>query len=160
MVTWTPPPGCRDLLRVLDADLPAWSVLTAGSPAVRERLLDPTDRFDVQDTEDILLGVLPEITGRPLEEILHLFGHARADWSRFHAEILLAGHTLDTLPLGAFLDVVHHLCTKGMDEQQRMRFEGDLRLPVPGMTPTQGLWDDDATGASFAAVMGAMGAAL
>lgn len=83
--------------------------------------------LDGVDIDPVVLDALTEVSGRPWYVALRLLMGLNGDDMRGE---VLSRIDIATAPLGAVLDVIYALATRGMDNEGRTRFEAQLSAEV------------------------------
>lgn len=153
-----PRPAVDWFVAILDEDVPLPLIPGLMSGDAEERitdlLLDGAIDTDVVVTRTREL--LTAAAGRPWWEADRLIRSAGRDWHIIGGELTRLGVDLDRVSLAAALNAIYVICVRTMDEQERNKFDIDLRLPpigVDGVT-TEEMYDQRAAEAAFAALMG------
>jgi hypothetical protein len=153
-----PRPAADWFLAILDEDaiLPLIPGLMDddAEDRITDLLLD-----EVIDAEQIAARsreLLTAAGGRPWWEADRLIRSSGAQWQIIGGELTRLGVDLAVVSLAAALNAIYVICTRTMDEQERNKFDIDLRLPpvgVEGVKP-EDLYDQRAAESAFAALMG------
>lgn len=151
-------PASDWFLAILDEDaaLPLIPGMMEEAAEVRiaEMLLDEAITIELLITRQREL--LTAAAGRPWWEADRLIRSSGRDWHIIGGELTRLGVDLDKVSLAAALNSIYVICIRTMDEQERNKFDIDLRLPpigVEGVT-TEEMYDERAATAAFAALMG------
>jgi hypothetical protein len=100
--------------------------------------------------------LLTAAAGRPWWEADRLIRSSGRDWHIIGGELTRLGVDLDRVSLAAALNAIYVVCVRTMDEQERSKFDIDLRVPpigVEGVT-TEEMYDARAAEDAFTALMG------
>jgi hypothetical protein len=125
---------------------------------------------DEERINDLLLGgqvdvdliatrsreLLTAAAGRPWWEADRLIRSSAQSWHIIGGELTRLGVDLDKVSLGSALNAIYVICVRTMDEQERNKFDIDLRLPpigVEGVT-TEDMYDARVAEDAFMALMG------
>jgi len=101
--------------------------------------------------------LLTAAAGRPWWEADRLIRSSAESWHIIGGELTRLGVDLDKVSLASALNAIYVICVRTMDEQERNKFDIDLRLPPVGVEGVSAdeLYDQRAAEAAFAALMGA-----
>ena len=153
-----PLPAAQWFVAILTEDVPLPLIPGLMSGADEERitdmLLDDTINADLIVTRSREL--LTAAGGRPWWEVDRLIRSSAASWHIIGGELTRLGVDLGSVPLAAALNAIYVICVRTMDEQERNKFDIDLRLPpvgVEGVKP-EDLYDQRAAEAAFMSLMG------
>jgi hypothetical protein len=100
--------------------------------------------------------LLTAASGRPWWEADRLIRSAANSWQIIGGELTRLGVDMEKVSLGAALNAIYVICVRTMDEQERNKFDIDLRVPpigVDGVT-TEEMYDARAAEEAFMALMG------
>lgn len=121
---------------------------------INDLLLDEAITIELLVTRQREL--LTAAAGRPWWEADRLIRSSGRDWHIIGGELTRLGVDLDKVSLAAALNTIYVICIRTMDEQERNKFDIDLRLPPIGVegVSAEELYDERAATAAFAALMG------
>lgn len=125
--------------------------------AVEDLLLDGSTNLD--EVVERSRQALQEIAGRPWWEADRLIRSAAESWTIIGGELTRLGVDLEKVSLAAALNAIYVICVRTMTEEERSRFDADLRMPpvgVPGVDPAQA-YDQGAAEMAFLALMAQSG---
>lgn len=153
-----PRPAVEWFLAILDEDgmLPLIPGLMGAEDdeRVMDLLLD--DKIDAELIAVRSRELLTAASGRPWWEADRLIRSSAAQWQIIGGELTRLGVDLGKESLAAALNAIYVICTRTMDEQERNKFDIDLRQPpvgVDGVKPEE-MYDQRAAESAFAALMG------
>lgn len=153
-----PLPAADWFLAILDEDSPLPLVPGLMSQQDEQRVMDLL-LDEVIDLEVLVARsreVLAAASGRSWWEADRLIRGAGRDWNVIGGELTRLGVDLEKVSLGAALNAIYVVCVRTMNEQERNKFDIDLRLPpigVEGVT-TEEMYDERAAQDAFLALMG------
>jgi hypothetical protein len=156
--TVPPRPAADWFLAILDEDVPLPLIPGMMGAGAEERIADML--LDGEITAELLATrsreLLAEAAGRPWWEADRLIRSSAASWHIIGGELTRLGVDLDRVSLAAALNAIYVVCVRTMDEQERNRFDIDLRMPPIGVEGVKAddLYDQRAAESAFAALMG------
>jgi len=156
--TVPPRPAVDWFLAILDEETPLPLIPGLMSGNAEERVTDLL--LDGAITTDLVVTrsreLLTAAAGRPWWEADRLIRSSGASWHIIGGELTRLGVDLGSVSLGAALNAIYVICVRTMDEQERNKFDIDLRLPPIGVegVKTEEMYDQRAAEEAFTALMG------
>jgi hypothetical protein len=153
-----PRPAVAWFLAILDEDEELPLIPGLMDDDAEARILDLLLDGDI-DAELIAVRsreLLTAAAGRPWWEADRLIRSSAAQWQIIGGELTRLGVNLAGESLASVLNAIYVICVRTMDEQERNKFDIDLRQPpvgVEGVKP-EDMYDQRAAEAAFAALMG------
>lgn len=158
--TFTVPalPAADWFIAILDEDNPLPLIPGLLDDDGEEQVMDMLLAGEI-DTDLVITRtreLLSAAAGRPWWEADRLIRSSAESWHIIGGELTRLGVELDKVSLASALNAIYVICVRTMDEQERNKFDIDLRLPpvgVEGVT-AEDLYDQRAAESAFAALMG------
>jgi len=153
-----PRPAVDWFLAILEEDgvLPLIPGLMAADAdeQITELLLD--EKIDAELIAVRSRELLTAASGRPWWEADRLIRSSAEQWQIIGGELTRLGVDLGKESLAAVLNAIYVICTRTMNEQERNKFDIDLRQPPVGVegVKAEDMYDQRAAEAAFAALMG------
>jgi hypothetical protein len=156
--TVPPRPAGDWFLAILDEDTPLPLIPGMMSVEAEDRIGDMLLDGEI-DTDLIVTRsreLLAVAAGRSWWEADRLIRSAAASWQIIGGELTRLGVDLDRVSLAAALNAIYVICVRTMDEQERNKFDMELRLPPIGVegVKAEDMYDQRAAESAFAALMG------
>lgn len=156
--TVPPRPAVDWFVAILDEDVPLPLIPGLMDDEAEDRIGDML--MDGEITTDLIVTrsreLLTAAAGRPWWEADRLIRSSGESWHIIGGELTRLGVDLTRVSLAAALNAIYVVCVRTMDEQERNKFDIDLRMPpigVEGVT-TEDMYDAKAAESAFMALMG------
>lgn len=122
----------------------------ASSAALRALLFGETTVEELAGLARELLGLMAGLTWWEADRLIR---GAAAQWRIIGGELTRRGVDLESISLAAALNTIYVVCVRTMTEEERTRFEFQLRLPPEGIAPEEAV-DMQASVDAFVGALG------